>query len=117
MKVSELMTSYFREDKKVIRESFQSELPVTPSKNEWTMLTDPEALQRFFEFKNTTSLLYFLEDIIQLQDTMNHHGRVLIDHMNVLVQINTKTLERVTDLDVEWAQKVDEIYKDTRQSK
>tara|TARA_R100000008_G_scaffold86406_1_gene79380 strand:- start:2147 stop:2482 length:336 start_codon:yes stop_codon:yes gene_type:complete len=110
------MTSYFKEDKKMIRESFRDTLPVTPTKNKWTMLDDPEVLQRLFEFKNTISLLYFLEDLVQLQDTMNHHGRILIDHMSVLVQINTKSLERVTDLDVEWAQKVDEIYKDTRQS-
>jgi len=111
------MTSYFKENKKIIRESFRDELPVMPTKNKWSMLDDPEVLQRFFEFKNTTSLLYFLEDLVQLQDTMNHHGRVLIDHMSVLVQINTKTLERVTDLDIEWAQKVDEIYRDTKQSK
>jgi pterin-4a-carbinolamine dehydratase len=43
---------------------------------------------------------------------MKHHGKLLVDGSKVLIRINTKVMERVTDLDVEWAQKVDEIYAD-----
>ena len=38
-----------------------------------------------------------------------------VDHLQVMVQISTKKIERITDLDVEWAHKVDEIYEDVQQ--
>jgi len=52
--------------------------------------------------------------VIQLQQEMSHHGRILIDNLQVLIQINTKVMDRVTDLDVEWTRKVDEIYNETK---
>jgi pterin-4a-carbinolamine dehydratase len=77
-------------------------------------LSEPEVLQRLFKFEKVPHLIYFLEDVVQLQEQMSHHGKLLIDGMQVLVQINTKVMNRVTDLDVEWTKKVDEIYKDVR---
>ena len=45
---------------------------------------------------------------------MSHHGKILIDGSQVLIQISTKVVNRVTDLDVDWTRKVDEIYRDVR---
>ena len=92
-------------------------LSLCPTKKKWDHLENPEALQRLFEFNDATSVLYFLEDVIQLQEVMAHHGRILVDGNSVLIQISTKLLDRVTDLDVEWARKVDEIYDDIRAGK
>jgi len=121
MNVSHVMESYFREQKQlkkvdpisragILKENLPGSVPiVVPSEKTWELLEDPEALQRLFKFDNAVSLIYFLEDVIQLQQEMSHHGRILIDNLQVLIQINTKVMDRVTDLDVEWTRKVDEI--------
>lgn len=127
MNVTHVMETYFREqhrNAKAVKpvgniqrltEQLEKSTPiVVPNEKKWELLDGPEALQRLFKFDNTISLIYFLEDVIQLQQEMNHHGRILIDGLQVLIQINTKVMDRVTDLDVEWARKVDEIYDDTK---
>ena len=118
MNVSALMNGYFKEDarpKKMLVETLQPSVPiVVPSEKKWEMLERPEVLQRLFRFSQPQDMLFFVEDVIQLQEQMNHHGRILIDHLQVLIQISTKVLDRVTDLDVEYANKVDEIYADVR---
>ena len=117
MSITRLMDGYFRErrePRKLLFEAPGRDVPIAPSKNTWDHLEDPEALQRLFVFDNVRNLIYFLEDVIQLQEHMSHHGRLLVDGMQVLIQINTHSLNRVTDLDIEWARKVDEIYNDVR---
>ena len=117
MSITRLMDGYFRERRKpsaLLFEGPGSSVPIAPSKNVWDHLEDPEALQRLFVFDDAKGIIYFLEDVIQLQEHMSHHGRLLVDGLQVLVQINTHSLNRVTDLDVEWAKKVDEIYNDVR---
>ena len=48
---------------------------------------------------------------------MRHHGKMLVDGLEVLVQITTDVVSRVTDLDVEWAAKVDAIYEDIKSTR
>ena len=112
--LKELMSDYFSErPRKILREAPGRQVPITPSEQTWEHIKDPEEeLQKLFTFKNSQQLIYFLEDVIQLQEAMKHHGKLLVDGSKVLIRINTKVMERVTDLDVEWAQKVDEIYAD-----
>ena len=117
MNVSDLMKNYFNEPAKVrhLVEVSTAALPVEPvKKNTWEHLKNPDLIQKVFHFENSKQLVYFLEDVIQLQDIMSHHGKLLIDHLAIMIQINTKDLERITDLDVEWAAKVDEIYEDIK---
>ena len=119
MNVSELMETYFNENISKSRgflvKEMRENVPIeVPSEKSWDLLSNPEVLQKLFKFDTASNLLYFLEDVIQLQDAMSHHGKILIDEQKVLIQINTKVMNRVTDLDVEWTKKVDEIYDDIR---
>ena len=108
-----LMENYFLEERQnKIQESLPKDVPISPKKQKWEMTKNPEALRRTFELSSAQQLIYFLEDLIQMQESMGHHGKMLIDRNAVTVQVSTHSLERVTDLDVEWAAKVDEIYED-----
>jgi len=102
---------------RVIREAPGPDVPIIPKKEKWEHLEDPEALRREFEFSSSQNLIYFLEDVIQMQESLDHHGKILVDHNRVIAQVSTRTLNRVTELDVEWAAKVDEIYEDIRRSR
>jgi|TARA_R110000824_G_scaffold262213_7_gene450989 pterin-4a-carbinolamine dehydratase len=118
MNVSSLMESYFkgspRFDRNLVGHIKESVPIKVPNEKSWDLLEEPEVLQRLFRFEKAPNMVYFLEDVIQLQEQMSHHGKLLIDGLQILVQISTKDMNRVTDLDVEWTKKVDEIYKDVR---
>lgn len=116
MNVSAVMKEYF-EEKKVVSRKILSEapgrsVPIGVKKQTWSKTTDPETLQRTFSFSSPEKMIYFLEDVIQMQNAMGHHGIITINENKVSVRIFTKTLERVTDLDVEWANNVGKIFDD-----
>ena len=122
-KVSSLMEDYFsnrprsKAPEGVIFENRNNDIPVVPKKKAWEHLERPDAMQRLFSFENAKELVFFLEDIIQMQEEMRHHGKMLVDGLEVLVQISTNVVSRVTDLDVEWAAKADVIYEDIKSAR
>lgn len=120
MNVLALMKNYFDEGQThcgLVLEAPGNALPIAPKKQTWERTENPESLQRVFELSSVQHLIYFLEDVIQLQEELKHHGKLLVDGNRVLVQISTHTLNQVTELDIEWAAKVDEIYDDVESAK
>lgn len=109
--VSRLMNEYFvPKSSQVLRESLPGALPVKPKRSNWTVTQDKKALLRTFNFKNDTSLRVFMMNVLQLQEELNHHGQILINEREVKVKVTTKTLERVTEIDLEYASHLDKIY-------
>lgn len=109
--VSRLMNEYFvPKSPQILRESLPGSLPVKPKRSNWTVTQDKKALLRTFNFKNDTSLRVFMMNVLQLQEELNHHGQILINEREVKVKVTTKTLERVTEIDLEYASHLDKIY-------
>lgn len=114
------MKNYFDDGtshRRLVLEAPGNTLPISPKKETWERIEEPESLQRVFELSSAQHLIYFLEDVIQLQEELKHHGKILIDGNRVLVQVSTHSLNQVTELDIEWAAKVDEIYDDVESAK
>jgi pterin-4a-carbinolamine dehydratase len=112
MKVSPLMREYFDPRQPVLCEAPGRDLPIKPKKETWTRNEHPESIRRQFNFQTTKSLIDFLEDVIQMQEEMGHYGKLLVEKNVVLAQVSTVSLQRVTELDIEWAAQVDDIYND-----
>lgn len=114
--VAGLMKEYFRpESQRVLLEALPKEVPIEPKKSEWKVTSDGESLLRSFEFKKDSDLRNFVNDLLQMQEEMEHHGQILIDQKTVKVKIKTKTLNRITELDVEYASQLDKIYNDSNE--
>lgn len=90
------------------------ELPVTPEKSNWCVVTDPERLMRKFEFSRYSHLKYFVDELLSYQQEANHHAKITIDHLKVIVETYTTSYDGVTSQDRNLASFCDEIYEDTK---
>ena len=89
-------------------------LPISPTSSDWVTLSSPTRLAKSFEFKNSKSLKYFINELISYQELKNHHALVKIDVYNVIVESYTHDVDNVTNLDISLAKFCDEIFEDTR---
>ena len=114
------MGDYLRDDSKnLIRESSIREIsdkfkPIEPKKNKWAKLQNPDTIVRSFEFSSIKQKMYFLEDVMQLEDELQHYSYMYIDNNVITITLQTKLIEKVTEIDVEMAAEIDKIYDDCK---
>ena len=86
--------------------------PIAVKEFDWDRKEEPERIQKTFQFKSRDGALHFLYKLIEFEDQFGHHAAILLSEDRITVQVRTKRLDRVTDLDIEYAQAANEIAKD-----
>tara|TARA_Y100000034_G_scaffold118814_1_gene159918 strand:- start:6 stop:362 length:357 start_codon:yes stop_codon:yes gene_type:complete len=79
---------------------------------EWEIVDSPKRLIKDFSFDDVTQLKFFLNEIIEHQNEINHHAKITLDGNNIRVEATTHDLDDITELDSELAHEVDLIYRD-----
>ena len=64
-------------------------VPVKPSQCAWEIHTDPERFHRVYKFTSRSRLKDFVSEVLSLEDEINHHGEVKIDHDKVFIDVYT----------------------------
>ena len=95
-----------------IRPSYSTGCPVVPKKETWEVVESPQRLSKRFEFSERDRVLDFVQEIMLFEDQKRHHSMIRVDHLTVDVEVYTKDLNRITELDREFAVSVDRIYRD-----
>jgi len=88
------------------------EPPVKVDKSEWMIHQDPERLVRHYEFDNGRKLRTFLLDVMDYEAEVKHSPEYLISGLSVTISLWTHDLERVTEIDLEFAKVIDEMFDD-----
>jgi len=100
----------------LLPESFmvQNDLPLQAHKNEWTFLNDagPERLSRSYEFNNLQQRSLFIEELMAAEESSGHHAKITISGKMVTVEIWTHDIDKVTELDKEYASNCDVMFDD-----
>ena len=78
----------------------------------WKIVSDPERLMRRFEFDSRQRLVDFLGEVLEMENEMNHNAKITIDHMHIDIEVYTKSIDCVTELDLEYTKTVSQIYED-----
>tara|TARA_B100001094_G_C18115747_1_gene763907 strand:+ start:559 stop:963 length:405 start_codon:yes stop_codon:yes gene_type:complete len=124
MKISTLMKDYIQSEsvrsrsvgRKLLPESFmvQSDLPLQPHKNEWVFLDSdgPERLSRTYKFDSLHQRSLFIEELLSAEEKSGHHAKITISGKKVTVEVWTHDLDKVTELDKEYASECDTLYND-----
>jgi pterin-4a-carbinolamine dehydratase len=111
--ISGLMKEYFSGGRpSLLREGLPRELPISPKKAEWRMTSGSDALIRTFEFKSEKKLRLFVNEILRSQQESGHHAQILIEEKTVKIRVTTHALNRVTELDTEYAARTDQIFEE-----
>jgi len=113
--VSGLMREYFGEDprRRMLNEGLPKEVPIKAKKVIWRPTQDGNALIRSYDFKDSSSLRSFVDQLLAMQERVSHHAQILIEDKIVKVRVGTTSLNRITELDTEYAAEADHIYEES----
>jgi pterin-4a-carbinolamine dehydratase len=91
------------------------DVPISIVKSSWDYSDSATGykLTRKFKFDSFKALFYFISECLKVQQKMNHHCTMLIDENQILISLQTKTVNDVTELDKELSEKINGIYEDT----
>ena len=91
-----------------------NDVPVEAREGEWTEVNfdNYTAIQKTYIMKNNDHLIYFLNEIIKESNRINHHPKIVIDHLKIDIEIYTKDYNNVTESDVALSKIINEIYND-----
>ena len=74
--VSGLMSGYFSSSGGGLLVE-RSDLPIEITKNEWSVLKDPERMHRVYDFKGRPGALrFFVEELLEYQEKLGHHSEI-----------------------------------------
>ena len=108
-KLSDLIGDY-EEPESIIVKGIK-EVPIkAPTSLDWKQLENPNRLSRMFHFGTEENMNAFVMDVLEHQSESGHHGRITIQHPQVKIEVWTHTLNDITEVDLEWAKTVNEIY-------
>ena len=95
--------------------SMPSFLPVspTPADSSWAVVENPRRLMRTYEFQSSTHRMRFVVEFLEEQDQIRHPAKMTIDENVMHVEIYTRDLNTITELDYQLARLADLIYADT----
>jgi pterin-4a-carbinolamine dehydratase len=84
----------------------------TNTRQNWEVLEAPSRLARSYNFNDQKKLQAFIVELLDYQRKTNHSGDIRIDHNDVMIEVCTKDLNSLTELDYEYAKMADLIYQD-----
>ena len=82
--------------------------------SQWEIVTDPNRFKREFEFNAFPELKSFLGDVLEYQEEVGHHGKIILDGLSVLIEVYTHDVNDITELDQEYVEAVENIHRDVQ---
>ena len=88
------------------------DVPVQVEKSEWAVADQPERLARKYKFDGTSTRNWFLRELLEDEGNNGHHGKITITGDEVMIEVWTHDVDAITELDIEYAGRCDDIYGD-----
>ena len=117
-KISQILSEYFDEQARSTNDLSRGLLnesvvmPVSPQLCRWTIHESPERFSREFKFSSKSRLADFVREVLVYEESFGHDGTIKIDGTNVVIEVYTHDINRITELDQEYTKQIDHIYED-----
>jgi len=96
----------------ILAESMQNSVPIMPEVCSWEVYDDPERFSKTYKFQERNRLRDFIRDLLTFEDNFDHHGTHKIANNSVTVEVYTHDVNKITELDQEYAKMADMIFQD-----
>ncbi len=100
----------------------QQDYPIKPSTdvvdnpiiavNRWSIIDSTGYLTKIYEFRNLEMRNSFVKTLLNYEKTVQHLSIMTIDDLRVKIELMTKDINEVTNVDKEYARFADVAYKD-----
>jgi len=95
-------------------------LPISPLEGDvaiipvekWTKVDSPLRLRKTYKFLSSSARNRFVEGLFEYEDRTNHNAMITVDEGQVTLDIRTKDVDQITELDKEYAKFADVLFKD-----
>jgi pterin-4a-carbinolamine dehydratase len=101
------------------RTSLPGRPPIVPrtdkpvvARAKWTEVGDPRELVKTFEFRRRADKLRFVQDVMEFEEQVGHHAKMIVQADQVTLHLRTEDVDRITELDKELAQFADACFRD-----
>ena len=88
-----------------------AEVPVV-AVNKWKKVTSPTRLHKTFRFMSQETRNEFVSGLFEYEIKTQHNAMITVAEGEVTLDVRTKDIDQVTELDKEYAKWADELYKD-----
>lgn len=88
------------------------DMPVQVEESDWSVMSGPERLTRKYLFNDTKMRNWFLRELFEDENNSGHHGKITVSGPEVVIEVWTHDIDAITELDVEYAGRCDDIYND-----
>lgn len=86
-----------------------TDTPLRPS-NRWEPM-GRRSIRKRFEFRDFDLRDRFILDIMEYEREHGHRARIVVDELSIEIDVGTKDIESVTELDKEYAREADLLYR------
>lgn len=80
--------------------------------NKWSITKDPASMRKTFKFFSTDLRNRFVKKLLQYELETQHNAILTIEEGSVMINVYTKDVDMVTELDKDYAKFADILYKD-----
>ena len=96
------------------RQSKYEVLPIEAKASDWPVLRDDQKtfLKKEYVIADFENFLYFVSQVLKLANRKGHHPDINLSHNSVDIELYTHDINDVTEIDLEMASMIDEIYED-----
>ena len=88
-----------------------SEVPVIPV-DKWKKVESPTRLRKTFKFMSQEDRNEFVRELLTYEDDTQHNATITVDEGEVTLDVRTKDVDQITELDKEYAKHADALYRD-----
>jgi len=86
------------------------ELPVVPM-DRW-ILKDKKILVKTYRFRRPIDRNTMLKTLLAYEENVQHHAIMSLREDSLTIELTTKDVEKVTEIDKEYAKFADQVFKD-----
>lgn len=80
--------------------------------NKWETQGNPRRLTKIYRFRRMSDRTIFVNELLEYEEKVKHNADIFLSEDIVKVELMTRDVQQITELDKEYARFSDEIYKE-----